>query len=256
MALSPTNNAALMQEVDEAVRKDQLGLIWSRFGRWIIAAVIAAMLALGGWFYWTSRQDAVRGEQAEQLIAALDKFGANQPRGATADLIELQANGGPAYRFAAIIQQANMKAQAGDTKAAAALLTQLAGDQTLDPSLRELALIRQTAIEFDTLKPADVLKRMQPIIDARDPVSSWFPSAAELAAVAHYQLGQYAQAGALFGRISKIPDVPKSLLSRTVQMAGMLGVDAVVDRAAESQKKEQGNAAAVTPQPKDAANAK
>ena len=73
----------------------------------------------------------------------------------------------------------------------------------------------------------------------RDPVSSWFASAAELSATAHYQLGQYDQAGALYGRIAKLPGVAKSLQSRAVQRAGMLGVDAVADRADESAAKDQ-----------------
>ena len=48
MALSPTNNnAALLQEVDEAVRKDRLDTIMQRFGRWIVAGVIAALLLFG-----------------------------------------------------------------------------------------------------------------------------------------------------------------------------------------------------------------
>lgn len=256
MALGPTDNAALMQEVDEAVRKDQLGQVWTRFGRWIIVAVIAAFLALAGWFYSNHRRDAARGEQAEQLVAAIDKIKANQPRAGVEDLIKLQASGGPAYRFAAMIQQANVKAAAGDTKAAAALMAQIGTDSKIDPSLRQLALIRRTAIEFDSLKPADVLTRMQPIIDASDPVSSWFASAAELAAIAHYQRGEFKQAGALYGRIAKVPGVSESLQSRAVQMAGMLGVDAVVDRATESQKKEQETAPATTPGPKDAADAK
>src|SRR3546814_8109735 len=68
-------------------------------------------------------------------------------------------------------------------------------------------------------------------------LSSWFPSAAELSAIAHYQLGQFDQAGALYGRIAKLPDIPKSLQSRSVQMAGMLGIDAVTDRADESQER-------------------
>src|SRR3546814_2834043 len=75
---------------------------------------------------------------------------------------------------------------------------------------------------------------MKPMVDAKDPASSWFASAAELSATAHYQLGQFDQAGALYGRIAKLPDVTRSLQSRSVQMAGMLGVDAVTDRAAES----------------------
>src|SRR3546814_16302604 len=75
---------------------------------------------------------------------------------------------------------------------------------------------------------------MKPMVDAKDPASSWFPSAAELSAIAHYQLGQFDQAGALYGRIAKLPDIPQSLQSRSVQMEGMLGIDAVTDRADDS----------------------
>ena len=252
MALSPTNDAALLQEVDEAVRKDRLDTIMQRYGRWIIGGVIAALLAFGGYLFWNHRQDAARGEQAEQLIAAFEKIGANQPRAATTDLQKLAAEGDPAYRAVAQMQEANIKAQAGDLKAAAALMAKVAADTKLDQALRDLALIRQTAFEYDTLKPEVVIARMKPMVDAKDPASSWFASAAELSATAHYQLGQFDQAGALYGRIAKLPDVTKSLQSRSVQMAGMLGVDAVADRAAESAAKDQKGSAA----PKAAAAAK
>src|SRR3546814_1131712 len=90
-----------------------------------------------------------------------------------------------AYRSAALIQQANMKAQTGDLKAAAALMAKVAGDTSVDQSLRDLALVRQTAFEFDTLKPEAVIARMKPLVEAKDPASSWFPSAAALSAIAH-----------------------------------------------------------------------
>ena len=252
MALSPTNDAALLQEVDEAVRKDRLDTIMQRYGRWIIAGLLAALLAFGGYLFWDHRQDVARGEQAEELIAAFEKLATNQPRAATAELQKIATEGGPAYRAAAQMQEANIKAQAGDLKGAAALMAKVAADTKLDQALRDLALIRQTAFEYDTLKPEAVIARMKPMVDAKDPASSWFASAAELSATAHYQLGQFDQAGALYGRIAKLPDVPRSLQSRSVQMAGMLGVDAVTDRAAESAAAEKkGNAA-----PKAAAAAK
>ena len=46
MALSPTNDAALLQEVDEAVRKDRLDTIMNSYGRWIIGGVLAAQTSL------------------------------------------------------------------------------------------------------------------------------------------------------------------------------------------------------------------
>jgi len=243
LALSPTNDAALLQEVDEAVRKDRLDTIMQRYGRWIIGGLLAALLAFGGYLFWNHRQDAARGEQAEELIAAFEKLGTNQPRAATTELQQLAAEGDPAYRAVAQMQEANINAQTGDLKAAAAQMAKVAADTKLDQALRDLALIRQTAFEYDTLKP---------VVDAKDPASSWFASAAELSATAHYQLGQFDQAGVLYGRIAKLPGVTKSLQSRSVQMAGMLGVDAVADRAAESAAQDQEGGAA----PKAAAAAK
>jgi hypothetical protein len=252
LALSPTNDAALLQEVDEAVRKDRLDTIMQRYGRWIIGGVLAILLAFGGYLYWNHRQEVARGEQAEQLIAALDKLQANQPRAAASELEKIAAEGTPAYRAAALMQQANIKAGAGDLKAAAALMAKIVADTEVDRSLRDLALIRQTAFEYDTLKPEAVIARMKPIVDARDPASSWFARAAELSASAHYRLGQFDQAGALYGRIAKLPDLTRSLQSRSVQMAGMLGVDAVADRAADSVAAEQKGAASAAPKTEEA----
>lgn len=238
LALSPTNDAVLLQEVDEAVRRDRLDTIMERYGRWILGAAVAALLAFGGYLYWGHRQEVARGEKAEQLLAALDKAKSGQPTAATAELKTLEGEGNAAYRAAALIEQSNLKAKTGDLKAAAALVAQVAADPKVDQSLRDMALIRQTALEFDTLKPAAIIARLKPIVDAKDPVSSWFPGAAELSAAAYYQQGQYDQAGKLYGRIAKIPNLPKTLQSRAIQMAGMLGVDAITDRAAESLKAE------------------
>ncbi|QUM72317.1 tetratricopeptide repeat protein [Sphingopyxis granuli] len=242
MALSP-DNAAFLLEVDEAVRKDRLDTLWRRYGWWIIGAIVAALVAFGGWLYWGHAQQVKRGEQAEALVAAFEKAAASQPNAAAKDLDRIVAEGSPAYRSAALMQQANIKAQAGDRKGAAALMAKVAGDKKIDPALRNAALLRQTALEFDTLKPQAVIDRMKPLVEAKDPASSWFASAAELSAIAYYQLGQYDRAGELYGRIAKLPDVPKSLQSRAVQMAGMLGVDAVADRAGESADKDRKDAA-------------
>ena len=91
MALSPTNDAALLQEVDEAVRKDRLDTIMQRYGRWIIGGVLAALLAFGGYLYWNHRQDVARGEQAEELIASFEKLSTNQPRAAATELEKIAA---------------------------------------------------------------------------------------------------------------------------------------------------------------------
>ena len=81
MALSP-DNAAFLLEVDEAVRKDRLDTLWRRYGWWIIGAIVAALVAFGGWLYWGHAQQVQRGKQAEALVAAFEKAAASQPNAA------------------------------------------------------------------------------------------------------------------------------------------------------------------------------
>ena len=239
MATRPPENAALLQEVDEAVRKDALDAIARRYGIWIVGAIVAALLALGGYLLWQDRQRAAAGEQSEKLVAAFEQLKAGQPKAAETALMAIKADNAPAYRAAATIQLANMKAEQGDRKGAAAMLAALAADDSIDRALRDLALIRQTALELDTIKPELVIARLAPIVGQTDPVSAWFPSAAELTALAHYQAGRFKEAGELFARIARTKDIPAQLQSRAVQMAGMLGVDAVEDRADGAAKKDQ-----------------
>lgn len=238
LATRPPANTHLIQEVDEAVRKEELDAIARRYGRWIVAAIVAALLALGGYLLWQERERAAAATQSEALVAAFDQLKAGQPKASEAALKAITADSGPAYRAAATIQLANMKAEQGDRKGAAAMLAGLAADTSVDQTLRDLALIRQTALELDAIKPELVIARLAPIVGKTDPVSAFFPSAAELTAIAHYQAGRYSQAGELFARIARTPDVAPQLQSRAVQMAGMLGVDAVEDRAGDAAKKD------------------
>ncbi len=242
MATRPPANAALLQEVDDAVRKDALDNFARRYGRWIIALVVAGLLGFGGFLFWQNQQLAAAGEKGEALVAAFDKLKGGDTKGARAALDAIKADATPAYRAAATIQLANLRAAEGDRKAAAALLAVVAADTAVDQSIRDMALIRQTALEFDTLKPEVVIARLAPIVGSTDPVSAWYPSAAELTAIAHYQAGRFDQAGDLYAKIAKIKDIPPALQSRTIQMAGMLGVDAVEDRALTAAQKDGQNA--------------
>ena len=92
-----------------------------------------------------------------------------------------------------------------------------------DP-FRELALVRQTMAEFDTIKPDDVVNRLRGVAV---PGNAYFGSAGELVAMAYLKQGKRDLAGKLFGQIAQDEKVPPTLRQRAVQMAGALGVDAV-----------------------------
>ena len=212
-----------MREVDEELRRDQLATAWQRFGRIGIVAVLAGLIALAGWLYWQSRQQTQAGVEGEQLQAAFDQLQAGQASQAEPTLATLAKSRGDGYRALALMAQADLLLGKNDSKGAAAKFAAIAADTSLGQPFRDLALVRQTSIEFDTLPPQQVIERLRPLAVAGNP---WFGSAGEMTAVAHLRRNRRDLAGKLFGQIAKSEDVPDSTRQRAVQMAGLLGVDA------------------------------
>ena len=223
MALTPQNSEAFMREVDDAVRQDQLLTFWQRFGRWIVAAVVIGLVAFGGWLYWQHHSRT----QGEAVSEDMDKVIVTAIGGGTPDGKQLDALAGasqPGFRAGALLVKAGAASRKGDGKAAIAAYKAMAADASIDQPYRDLALIRQTALEFEALKPQQVVDRMKPLAVEGAP---WFGSAGELVAIAYMKTRKPDLAGPMFAAMAKDDTVPQSIRSRARQMAGLLGVDAV-----------------------------
>jgi hypothetical protein len=108
-------------------------------------------------------------------------------------------------------------------KLATAKYRQIAEDSGMAKPYRDAALIRQTALEFDSMKPQDIVARLKPLAERGNP---WFGTAGEMTAMALIKQGKTRDAGQLFAAIARDPSVPDSIRARSVQLAGSLGVDA------------------------------
>lgn len=224
MAITPPSNEAFLREVDEELRRDQLVGFWRRWGMWLVAAIVIALAAFGGWLYWQNRSEAAAGAQGEQLADAYQALGQDQTAKAQPILATLAGSGRDGYRALALQTQADILLQKKDMKGAAAKFAAIANDTSLSKPFRDLALIRQTAAEYDQLKPQVVIERLRPLAVKGNP---WFGTAGEMVAIAHLRMGRRDLAGQLLGQIANDNDVPASIRQRTVQMAGAMGVDAV-----------------------------
>jgi len=89
--------------------------------------------------------------------------------------------------------------------------------------------VRQTQLEFDTLPPQQVVQRLRLL--AR-PGSPWLGSAGEMLGVAYLKMHRADLAGPVFASIGRDENVPPSIRTRAVQMAGSLGINAVDEPAA------------------------
>lgn len=215
-----------LREVDDALREDQMLTAVRRYGRVLAALVVVGLLALGGWLWWDARRADQADKAGEKFVVALDQIEVGRlEQGATA-LEPLSKQGGDGYRSASRLMQAGIAVEQGRPEEAAKLFAQVAGDEDAPQPFRELARVREVSLRFDSMPPEQVVARLKPLAV---PGSPWFGSAGELVGAAYLKQGREELAGPLFAAIAKDRTVPATLRSRAQQLAGLLGVDAVVD---------------------------
>ena len=222
MALKPNDAETFLREVDDELRREQMGNFLKRYGWWLIAAFVLVLGAIGGWLWWKEHKQAVAGTQGETLTAALDSLESGNRNAAAPKLAELANSDVAGYRAAALFARANSETSAGNAPAAIATLRSIAANQDFDEIYRQAAIVRQTQLEFDTLPPQQVVQRMRPL--AR-PGSPWLGSAGEMLGVAYLKMHRPDLAGPVFASIGRDENVPPSIRTRAGQMAGSLGID-------------------------------
>ncbi len=233
MALKPVDNESFYREVDEELRRDQMKTIWERFGKLIIAGVVLLLALLGGVIWWQNQKEVKAGERSATLVEAFDDVASGRKAAAVARLDTLVEEGSEGHRAAALLTKADVAIEGKDLKGAAALYKQVADDGGLARPYRDLALVRMTAVEFDTLPPQAVIDRLKGLAVAGNP---WHGSAGEMVALSYLKLNKPQQAAGVFAAMAKDKKLPDTLRSRATQMAGSLGVDAVQEAASPTQE--------------------
>lgn len=216
----------LLREVDDAVRQDQYAQAAQRYGRPVGIALVLALLAFGGYLFWHSRQDAAREKDSETFVSALDQVERGNLGSAASALDPLVADGGAGAKASAQLLKAGIAMEQAKPNEAVKLYDAVAADGDAPQALRDLATIRSVTVRYDKLAPAEVIGRLKPLAV---PGSAWFGPAGEMVAMAYLDQGKNAEAGALFAAIAKDKNTSETLRSRTRQMAGLLGVDAIDD---------------------------
>jgi hypothetical protein len=224
LAIKPKENEAFYREVDEELRREQMATVWKRYGRLIIGGIVLFLALIAGIIYWNNRQQAKAGEHGEQLSQIFEDVEAKRLADVPKRLDALAEEGSDGYRAAALLTKAAIAVDSGDDAGAVAIYRQVAADDSVAAPYRDLALVRQTAVEFDRIPPAAVVERLRPLAVAGNP---WFGSAGEMVALAHLKQNKPELAGPIFAAIAKDQTLPESIRSRAVQMAGSLGIDAI-----------------------------
>ena len=224
MATTPDDTSeAFLREVDEDLRRDQARAFAKRYATIIAGAVLLFLAGIGGWLYWQDRQSKIAGADSETLTAAMDDIAARRTANIVPTLDKLANSPSEGIATEAKLAQASVALAGGNRASAIAIYRSVADDKGITQPFRDLANLRLVTLEFDSIKPEAVIARLEPLAKPGNP---WFGSAGELTAMAMLKQDRKAEAGRLFAAIAADNDVPDTIRSRAVQIAGTLGVDA------------------------------
>jgi len=203
----------IIREVDEELRRENFEKLWRKYGTYAIGLAVVIVLGVGGFFQWQHYTQGQREDRARQYEAAVQLSAAADP-GAPAALQAL-AGRDDGYGALAELQQAELKAKAGDVAGAVAIYEKITADSAMDPSLRNLALILLALHTVDTAPPDQLTQRLQPLTAATSP---WHYSALELTAVLARRAGDNAKAVQILTGLADDLNAPQALRQRATEM--------------------------------------
>jgi hypothetical protein len=209
----------IFREIDEELRRDNFRKLWSRYGRYVIAAAVFVLVVAGAIVAWRDHLLSERRAQSTRYASALAL--ANEGKEAdAAKVFAAIAQEGGGYAVLASFEEAAELAKLGDRKAAIAIYDRIAAASELDSSFRELAVLLSVMQSLPESDPHSTIERLAPLTASG---SSWRPTALELTAIARFSSGDRSGALDLYKSLADDPTAPQGLRARAAEMAAALG---------------------------------
>ena len=205
--------ADIFDEIDEELKKDKAQLLWARYGKFVIAAVAAVILAVGsaqGFKAWKTKR-AETAANAYQLAVDSDDVVASLSQ-AMADLTD-------GYEMLAQFHMAAAKAADGDSDGAVADYMMLAESKAIKPLYQQAALLLAVMNAPDGTDPKQSQDQLAPLTATPGP---WQGLALEQSAALDLEKSDPAAALEKFASILGLAELSPELRQRASQLVTIL----------------------------------
>jgi hypothetical protein len=228
---TPDPSDAFFREVTDDLERDKLNSWWDRYGRTLMTGISVGLIGLAGYLWWDVKKVEQRVAEADKYVEAVRDLDAGNMAKAKPVFDSLAKSGTQGYKILSQLQLAADALKNNKTAEAVAIYDALGKDGSAPEAMQQFASLRSTMVQFDTLKPAEQIARLEPLAQQG---GAWFGTAGELLAIAYLNNNQQDKALPLFQILAKIPrdakgkvivtdDVPASVRGRAAQMVQMLG---------------------------------
>jgi hypothetical protein len=211
------SDQAAFQEVDDAVRQDDLKAWWKRWGSWVLAGAVLVVVAAAGLVGWRQYDASQRAAAGAAYSAALAKIGPDNAGARDAARAELdkQAQTAPEpYRSLAALAAAQLRDNPAEQ--VSALLAVAPKLPTAE--LSDLATVIAALRAEGTPQADEVVAKLEPLAGLERP---FHISVVELQALSAARKGDVKRARELWGGIAKDQGAPQGAAQRAQAMLNL-----------------------------------
>ena len=206
--------ADIFDEINEELKQDRMTALWLRYGKYVIAVVVAIVVGVGltqGYSYYTQQRDARSADVFFNAILSDDVAGTLEA--ATKEL----SNG---YVLLAEFRLAAALAENDQAAKAEKHYLSLAERVDIQQIYRDVALLLSVMQAPDSAQVSELQLRLDPLISSASPLKGL---ALEQAAALDVRSGNTAAAIEKLNELVALTDIPASLRQRASQILTVLG---------------------------------
>jgi hypothetical protein len=210
----------IFREIDEELRRDNLGKLWQRYGSYVVGLAVLIVAVTAGVVGWREYQARIARAESVRYAAALELARKNEI-GQAADAFALLAKAaGGGQAVLARLQEAALRGKAGDEAAAMAGYKAVAQDASVDAVYRDLAALTAALHELAAGDAKTIIAEIAPLTADDNP---WRWTAREVTALADLKAGDTAKAREIYQQLADDLAAPQALRARAAEMAAALG---------------------------------
>jgi hypothetical protein len=205
--------ADIFDEIDEELKKDKAQLLWARYGKFVIAAAAAVVLAVGsaqGYMAWKTKQAAAAANAYQLAVDSDDVVTA---------LSAVMADLTDGYEMLAQFRVAAAKAADGDSYGAVANYMILAENKAIKPLYQQAALLLAVMNAPTGTDPKQLQVQLAPLTATAGP---WQGVALEQSAALDLEKNEPAAALEKFEAILGLAELSPELRQRATQLVTIL----------------------------------
>src|SRR5262245_59175149 len=210
---------SMSREIEEELRRERLLKLWDQYGVYVIGAVVAVVVGVGGWQYFQHQRVRANETASTKYVIALTDLSGKRTFEGQKSLEELAAQAPAGYATLARLRLAASDAAEGNAAEAVAAYDQIAKDKSIDPLLADLARLQSAMLKFDSASFTELRNQLSPLATDKSP---WRYSARELLGMGAAKAGRPEEARTYFQRLLGDSATPLGILARARVMVALL----------------------------------